>query len=80
MSKNSRPSGLSLKRMRFDVILRIITSHCDSLGVLSSSLDRFHEDWLIHPKVQFLLPFYADTMASLTIPRWLHYSKKQQFT
>ena len=43
-------------------------------------LHGFHEDWLIHSQVQFLLPFYADTMASLTIPRWLHSSKKQQFT
>lgn len=76
----SRPSGLSLKRMRFDVILRIIMSHCDSLGVLSSSPHRFHEDWLVHSQVQFLLPSYADTMALLTILRWLHSSKKQQFT
>ena len=43
-------------------------------------LHGFHEDWLIHSQVQFLLPFYADTMASLTIPRWLHSFKKQQFT
>ena len=43
-------------------------------------LHGFHEDWLIHSQVQFLLPFFADTMASLKIPRWLHSSKKQQFT